>query len=179
MPLTVTPNDDAVITALRGFLLAVVPDGFEVVQAQDNRVPEPKNADFILTTPLIRTRLGTNRDEITDVPGSTSTVIQPTQMDYQLDIHGPNSADAAQIVSTLMRDEYAVDFFTVNSPGISPLYAGNPRQLVFVNSGEQQFENRWTVEVSLQADPAIVFPQQYATDLVADVISVEERFPAS
>lgn len=182
MPLTVAPNEDTVITALRGFLVAVLPTEFEIVQGQDNRVPEPLSPNFVLTTPLKRTRLATNIDEfdksVIEFP-TTTTVTQKTQFDYQLDIHGELGADAVQIVTTMVRDEWAVDFFDANSPGVSPLYASDPRQLPFSGNGEQQYENRWIVEVSLQVDPKVIFPQQYADTLTVIPKSVEVEFPAS
>ena len=39
------------------------------------------------------------------------TFLQPTRVTIQLDVHGPNSADNAQTISTLFRDDYAVQFF--------------------------------------------------------------------
>lgn len=177
MPLTVTPNEEAVVTALRAFLLDVIPSGFEVIQAQGNRVPEPRSPNFVLTTPGTRTRLSTNKSTL-DTFGQEEAVIQATQFDYQLDVHGDLSGDAVQAVTTMMRDPYGADFFAKNSPGISPLYAKDPKQLPFINA-EQQYENRWVVEVCLQADPEIVFPQQSATTLTVVTKSVEAEFPAS
>ncbi len=50
-----------VLTAVRSFLLGVVPPGTEVIRGQDNRVPEPAADDFIVMTPILQPRLGTNR----------------------------------------------------------------------------------------------------------------------
>ena len=38
-------------------------------------------------------------------------IMQPTEIVYQLDVHGPNSPDNAQTITTLFRDQYATDFF--------------------------------------------------------------------
>ena len=54
-------------SALRAFLLAVLPDGVEVMRAQDNRVPEPTVPDFVIMSPLRRPRLATNIDTYNDV----------------------------------------------------------------------------------------------------------------
>jgi hypothetical protein len=62
-----TPNDSQIFTALRTFLLGVLPAGVDVLQAQANRVPEPAGADFVLMTPLRRERLETNVDSSADV----------------------------------------------------------------------------------------------------------------
>lgn len=48
------------MTALRSFLLGVLPPGTEVVRGQDNLVAEPIGPDFVVMTPLLMPRLGTN-----------------------------------------------------------------------------------------------------------------------
>ncbi len=57
---TLTLTDTQALTALRAFLLTLVLPGTEVLLAQVNRVPEPAGADFIIMTPLLQRRLGTN-----------------------------------------------------------------------------------------------------------------------
>jgi hypothetical protein len=91
-------------------------------------------------------------------------VLQPVKRTLQVDIHGPNSADYAQLISTLARDEYGVNFFTsesIGALGIQPLYTSDPRQMPFIN-GEQQTEEKWVVEVTLQVNPVVSIPQDYA-----------------
>jgi hypothetical protein len=177
MPLVVTPNEDYVITALRAFLLSVVPAGVEVVQAQVNRVPEPAGDTFIIMTPVRRMRLATNTD-VHDGDVKQTSAMQPTQFDYQLDVHGGKGGDICQIVTTLMRDEYATTYFSDNYPSVSPLYCDDIRQMPFVNA-ENQYEDRWVIQASLQVDTIVEFPQQSATSLAIDVISVDVEFPAS
>jgi len=177
MPLTVTPSEDDVVTALRAYLLDLVPVGLEVVQAQDNRVPEPKGPDFILMTPIRRMRLATNVTEH-DTFDQISAATQATQFDYQIDIHGPDGGNLCQIITTMTRGEYATEWFEKNHPGVSPLYANDPKQMPFSSNGESQYEERWIVEISLQANPVVAFPQQSATELAIGIKSVEAEFPA-
>ncbi len=47
-------------------MLAILPAGVEVVAGQDNRVPEPEGADFVVMTPIGRQRLATNIDAYAD-----------------------------------------------------------------------------------------------------------------
>ena len=54
------PSQSAAQTALRGFLLAILPAGVPVVQGQDNRVSEPSQADYVVITAMRRMRLATN-----------------------------------------------------------------------------------------------------------------------
>lgn len=65
--ITVSPNQDDIYVALRGFLLAILPAGIEVVQGQDNRVPEPEGVDFVVMWAINRNRLSTNVDAAEDV----------------------------------------------------------------------------------------------------------------
>ena len=92
-------------------------------------------------------------------------LLQPTRLTVQCDVHGPNAGDNAQIVSTALRDAYAVDAFNSYGPDVWPLYADDPRQVAFID-GEQQFEERWTVDVQLQVNPALTLPQQFFTSVV-------------
>ena len=164
---TLTITDDAVMTALRSFLLTCVPAGVEVIQAQDNRVPEPKGADFIVMTPTMRERMATNQD--TWAPTAAPLTLErghSTSITVQLDIHGPNGADNAQVISTLLRDAYACD--AMQGTGIAPLYATDGQQMPFVNA-EKQYENRWTMKVTLGGAPIVSTAQDFAATLVATV----------
>jgi hypothetical protein len=215
----------------------ILASGVEVVQTQDNRVPEPVCSDYVTMTPLRRSRMSTNVDDDEDVtftgsidagtltvtevkggdiligsrvwaPGvADGTVIvapltgsgglgtyavvpaqevesrsmaagrrlatESVQMVIQVDVYGPNSGNFAQIVSAMFRDGYAVDQFAAISPAISPLYADDPRQLAF-SDGEQQYENRWSIDVELQIDQTVTVPQQFADALKINVVNVAQ-----
>lgn len=53
-------TESQALTALRAFLLTVLPEGVEVTRGLDNLVPEPIGADFVVMTPVLRERLSTN-----------------------------------------------------------------------------------------------------------------------
>ena len=82
MSLAPSPSRDDYYTALRAFLLTILPDGIEVVQKQDNRVPQPTGFDFVTLNEVGRRRLSTNVTTYADctfsglVQGSTLTVMQ-------------------------------------------------------------------------------------------------------
>lgn len=63
MTLTVTPNQSQIQVALRAFLLAILPDGVEVIAGQTNRTPEPHTPDFVVMTVIRRERIETNVDQ--------------------------------------------------------------------------------------------------------------------
>lgn len=108
-----------------------------------------------------------------------TNAMQPTQVTIQCDVHGPLGADNAQIISTLFRDQYAWEQFAAQTPhyDVAPLYADDPRQLPFTND-QNQVENRWVIELHLQANAVATVPQQFANAAVVGLISVDERFPA-
>lgn len=191
MSATISLTTSAVLTVLRTFLLGILPTDVEVIQGQDNRVPEPSASNFVVTTPIMRARLSTTKDRyIDDAPNidlTTNTgasltdqngnalfvtprppgyhkALQATQLTVQLDFHGPCGGDYAQIVTTLFRDEYAAIVFRESGVDAAPLYADDARQAPFLN-GEQQIEYRWSVDVAIQINPTVTVPQEFASTL--------------
>lgn len=95
----------------------------------------------------------------------------------QLDFHSADltSGDAAQTVSTLLRDPYGTTFFAaLPAPqnGVSPLYADDPAQRPFAND-QAQIEFRWVLEAHLQVNQIVGVPQPYADSAEVDAISVQ------
>lgn len=80
--IAVVPNQDAIFTALRAVLRGMLPDKTDVIQAQVNLVPEPKNENFVLMTETNRVRLATNVDDFADaffvgsIAGAVMTITQ-------------------------------------------------------------------------------------------------------
>lgn len=226
--------------ALRSFLLTCVPSGVEVIQGQQNRVPEPEGDDFIVFWPLMRVRLETNIDTYTDVAftgsiaggiltvtdviagsvaigqslfglsvtgGTTVTsfgtgtggigtynvtpnqtavsqtiqagtehLLQPTRFVVQIDVHGPAGAETAQVIATLFRDDEAVETFAASGFDVTPLYCEDPRQTPFMN-GEQQVEDRWSIDASLQINPVVTVPQQFFDKATVTFVEVDASYP--
>lgn len=170
------------IAALRAFLLAVLPTGVEVIRAQDNRVPQPLAADFVVMTIIGRARLATNRVTYSDGGAGLTQerhAMQATQVTVQLDIHGPESSNTVQIISTLFRDSYGCDKFTASGFDVQALHCTDPRQTPFLNE-QQQIESRWTIDAVMQANPVVTSPQDFAAALrlwpVGDVKEVDATF---
>lgn len=105
----------------------------------------------------------------------TNAISTTTEVVMQVDVHGPHSADNAQTIQQLFRDQYGVDQFA--GTGISPLFAEGPRQAPFINAAKE-YEDRWTLDVHLQIDPTIFVPQQFADKLTVTVtnalVAIEE-----
>jgi hypothetical protein len=110
---------------------------------------------------------------------------QSTQRTFQFDVHGPNSSNNAQIITTLWRDEYAVTQFktliaALSPPGqfeMAPLFANDPRQIPFLNA-EQQYENKWAVEAVFQINPIVQTQMQFAGSVSVTPVSVSANYPA-
>ena len=173
------------IAALRAFLLSVLPAGVEVIRAQDNRVPQPLAADFVVMTIIGRARLATNVVTYSDggpAQPQERHALQATQVTVQLDIHGPESSNTVQIISTLFRDGYGCDKFTASGYDVQPLHCSDPRQAPFLNES-QQVESRWTIDAVMQANPVVTSPQDFAAALqlnpIGAVKEVDAEFPPS
>jgi hypothetical protein len=106
-------------------------------------------------------------------------ITQPTQIDLQLDLHAEDypgqpvsavsrAADMAQTVVTAFNTAYGTDTMST----VTPLYAGDPKQLGFVNQ-EEQIENRWTVDIAVQANIAINQPMQFFTSAFVTIVVVK------
>lgn len=96
-------------------------------------------------------------------------------MTFQLDVHSAEqmtSADLAVAIQTMIRDDYAVQFFNAIGPYIWPIDADDPRQAPFINA-EQQYETRWIVEVKLQVNQVSTgVGQQFFTNVEVDLIEI-------
>ncbi|AOK04078.1 hypothetical protein WK25_06100 [Burkholderia latens] len=178
MPVTISITESQVFTALRTFLLGILPAGVEVVKAQDNGVGEPVGPDFVVVNSIASPRLATNVDSYTDTgtnPGTRNSM-QAIEARLQLDVHGPNSGDNAAIISTLFRDEYAcIQFATVN-PDIQPLYCEIPRQMPFINA-QNNCEQRWIIELAIEYNPITQTPQDFADEVIPEIVSVDAAYP--
>jgi hypothetical protein len=109
---------------------------------------------------------------------SGSKVIEEDiELTLQLDIHGAEGANVAQVVLALFNDASCYAAFEALSTNVRPLYATDPRQVPFVD-GEMQYEDRWVLELVLQVNTTVVNTQQFADALEAEVINVEASYPA-
>lgn len=209
MAVTISLTERSALTVLRSFLLSVVPGGdsipatFECVRGQVNRVPEPKSDDFVVMTPLLRTRLDTNQtvyaddtpfsniqtnsgsfltDEngnalfVTPKPPGSRAIQEAAEYTVQLDFHGPASGDNVQIVEALFRSEDACFNFDQSGIAMQPLYSSDPRQMSFLN-GEDQIEERWSIDVAIQINPIITTKQDFANAVTLTVIEVDATYP--
>ena len=112
----------------------------------------------------------------TTIQAGTKDVLAATKVTVQIDVHGPHSADNAQIITTLFRDAYGVALFAVAGFDVQPLYCDDPRQTPFIN-GEQQQEERWSIQAVMQANPIVEVAQQFAQVVDVNVVDAEQAYP--
>jgi hypothetical protein len=84
----------------------------------------------------------------------------------QADFYGASAGDWCAAVKTVWRTPYATAQFPA---GIAPLYCddGNESPLI---TGEEQYERRWALTMSLQYNPIVVVPLQSADSLEMNIL---------
>lgn len=171
MTLVVTPTLAQVFADVRAFLLTIVPAGTIVLRGPVNRTAQPVD-DHIVITPTYRKRLRTN--QYTDDPIADTTAMEEgVQLDVQTDCYGGTLApDWATMIETVWRSEYATAALTV----CQPLYADDARQIP-LETGEEQYLQRWMVRAVLQYNPVTTTPQQFADALTVVTVDVDEAYP--
>ena len=157
---------DQVIDALADFLGPFVP-GAQIVRAQVNRVPMPSNPCVVLTE-LVQADLSVPATEYQPNAG-TATVEGPTRIDVQIDFYGAQASEFCKTVKTAFRSHWGFSHFPAN---VKPLYTSDGIQAPLV-TGEQQYESRWTLTASLQYNPTVTVPQDFA-----DTLTLTKVLPA-
>ena len=157
MSVTVSITVDDVITALGGLLAPFCGDA-QIIRGQQNRVAPPAGA-FVELTEIMRASIET--PTVGSVVGGQSTITGPQRLDIQMDFYGPLAGNQSAAIAAIFRTGYACSQFP---DGIAPLYCSDARQSP-LTTGEEQYEQRWTMTASLQYNPAVTLPQQFATQL--------------
>lgn len=160
---------DQVIDALAAFLAPFMP-GASIVRGQVNRVALPSNPCAVLTE-ILQVDLSvphTDYQPPTDPAPAigTATIKGPTRIDVQIDFYGVQAGEFCKAVKTAFRSHWGFAHFPAN---IKPLYTSDAMQSP-LTTGEQQYESRWTLTASLQYNPIVTVPQDFADVLVPNKI---------
>ncbi len=176
MSAAISITADDVFAELRAFILGLLPDDPvpEVIQGIGNRVAMPA-APFVAMTSLMMTRLSTNIDHygIDPITASEQNTENNISINIQIDCYGPQSQDWTNILTTMLRSDYAVREL---GPNVWPLYAADPQQIPLVD-GEQQYEQRWMITAVLQYNPIVTIPMQFADTLDIELVNVDAVYP--
>lgn len=164
---------DNIIDVLAGY---VEPIAGLCQQAQANRVPMPKGA-FCILTPLRFTRLSTTRDIKQDTGDPSTSAMGYTevrQADIQVDIYGDNAGDRAIALETTFSSSYAYDRIKSLDARLAPLYSSPAIQAPMINA-ESQWQERYTITLSLQAHITVSFLQDYFDKAEITTEQVDDR----
>lgn len=114
--------------------------------------------------------------------GAATFTMQGSKI-YQIDVHsappnvGPDASDMATTISTMFRDPYATEYFAATEYPLAPITADDGRQMPFTNA-EEQFETRWVVECTMQANQTVAgVPAEFADSATFSSVNVDEAFP--
>lgn len=154
---------DQVIDALADFLAPFVP-GASVVRAQVNRVAMPPNPCVILTE-MLQVDLSVPATDY-QPDDDTATVYGPSRIDVQIDFYGAQAGEFCKTVKTAFRSHWGFEHFPAN---IKPLYTSDGMQSP-LTTGEQQYESRWTLTASLQYNPTVTVPQEFADEATPNLV---------
>ncbi|GAN72111.1 hypothetical protein ASY01nite_13970 [Acetobacter syzygii] len=169
----ISPTESEIYKAVGQWLQSILPSGMAVVQGQQNRNAAPCDP-FAVMTIIGRERIATNG--WTYDGESARTVTEQVQVTMQINLFGPASSNQMQVVTALWRDFEAVDFFRSLNIPIAPLTTSTTRQLGF-ETGERQYDDLWTVDLTMQVTLTLTHPQQFATSIPIQLIEVDTTYP--
>lgn len=142
-------TDDALFSVLK-FCQAIFP-GVPCVFAQENDVPPPE-PPYVMANAVATKRLSTNRHVYT---ATQEAIIQPVQVQIQIDFFGPDAQSRQAMFTTLWRDDFACRWFSEQGFPVAPLYTEDRQFSSYVNESEM-YEQRWLCDAFLQIDQTIV-----------------------
>lgn len=183
MSLVVSPTLDQIFKALGDFVVTVVspsgapPLAVPCIQLTENRVSMPPPVPgFVGMWLRSQERIMTNLDRWNpqDAAPAAIAIEQAVMLKMQLDCYGAASGDWAVMLSTVLRDEFAVS--ALAPANLAPLYAAAPRFAPLI-AGEEQYERRWIVEAFLQYNPVTSTPMQFADRAAITTIEIDEAYP--
>lgn len=164
---------------LQAFLMDITGLSIDnVLVGQQNLTPMPLS-DCIIMTPMKQIGMSTNRVMYVDngVYGDGLQQNQrSTQWPCQIDCYGDNAADNAAVIGTLIRSDFACEWFRQNGNKLSPLYCSDPHQTTMIN-GEQQYESRWTLDFVGQYNPIVSTRQDFMDSISVGLIAADLKYP--
>lgn len=168
---TFTPTDFDIHKALGQWLLTALPAPFSVRLGQQNRTASPVGP-YCLMQQVTSQILATNGSTYSD---AARVVTELREITVQVSAFGIGAGDALRQVAGLWRDFYATDWFRENADILSPLWAGEPRQMGFITA-ENQYEDQWSVDLKMQVNFTRTIPQQFADAITATLIEVDTTY---
>lgn len=167
----------AALVAFIGTVTGLPPSN--IVLGIPNRAAMPMPG-FISIQSVVRNRLRTNEHGPVNVATTELNIEEGVELTIQIDCYSaPVSAgqttaeDWATMLSSTLRDEYGC---SILAPTVQPLYADEARMVPLVD-GEEQYEERWSLDAHFQYNPNTTIPQQSAAALKLRLLDVPNQAP--
>ena len=173
MSYTTSPTDLQIMVAIQAWVMAATGlDLDHVIQAHDNRVPEPLGG-WAMLSHISRKVVATPSSNFGTVSG-TETVTQGYDYTFQADLYGSTASDLALTLQSMFRSDLTTAFFEAYGPGlmIEPLYCEDATHNALVNE-ENQFEERWILRPHFNVAISVAASQQFMTTAAVGLINVE------
>lgn len=154
---------DQVIEAVGAFISPFVTPA-QIIRAQVNRVAPPQGS-FVELTEIMQQDLQYPRSWY-DTTNFQRDIIGPKRITIQADFYGSQSGDWCSAVKSAWRTAWSVDQFP---SGMAPLYSDEGHEAPLM-TGEEQYERRWALTLSLQFNPIVIVPVQSADTLSMNIV---------
>lgn len=155
---------DTVIDELAAFITQFMQGG-SVARTQVNRVPQlPAPCAYLTELLQVDTSIPY---QTYDTDNDLTIINGPQRIDIQIDIYGLAAGEICKALKSAFRSEWGIAQFPEN---IKPLYTNDGNQAPLITA-EQQYESRWTLTVSMQYNPVVTVPQEFADE--ATVITTD------
>lgn len=141
---------DNVIDALADYLALYTTA--PIIRANVNRNPTPKG-DFIVLTELLTKPLS---KPVENYSNTGETMIQKQQIDVQVDFYGWSLSDISLAVANSIRSIWQN---YNHAQWLAFLYCSDIVKSPIINA-EEQYEQRWTVTISMQYNVTLTLPQE-------------------
>ncbi|QCE34689.1 hypothetical protein FAI40_04610 [Acetobacteraceae bacterium] len=165
--LSLSPSESEIYQAVGDWISAVLGDGFNVIQGQQNQSPPPLNC-FVTMVISNKERLATNGRHYT--PDQKMVISDSSLFTIQVACVGKGSGEAISTLKTLWRDLSCCQFFIENLPSCAPVSSDNPVQEV-LTTAENQYENRWSVGLRLNVLTEITLNQDSFSEIHLTTLS--------
>ena len=126
-----------------------------IVCGDNNRVPLPKDNNYIIFTVMNPFRYGTPIERTTS---TNWTSYQTYRINVQIDFYGDFAFDRANDIINISRTEYLCSF--LKPYGIQPIACDDAKHLTGI-SGEREWVERWTVDFEIDYRDAVSDSQDW------------------
>ncbi len=159
-------------------VVALFMRGGSVVRGQVNRVPLPAGLCAVLTNVHTDNLSRPAVDYLAVVPPalmSVGVIGARLSIQWQIDFYGNVAEDISAAFIAAFRSAWCPTQFP---EGIAPLYCTDATNAPLV-TGEQQYENRFMVTATMQYNPAVTVPQEFADTLQTESFTAADLLPES